>query len=342
MKHILYNKPGGGAGATRTIYVEVPVPVEPGDNELYEGIFGDGANGDIVFTNNATLTQDLSYNNMTIQSGRTITLGWVASEGRPARLRVNGTLRFEGQTANISVAGGPASAPTGGYDGNQGGDGYGANGVSTINTDGLPSPNITAPSIGSRGMPGLKGFGVGAPPALGQGGVAGTINLVVFNGSNPGDWDDLVACEVGGVPLAGGSGGGSGGNGAGAAVSGGGGGAGGVLYVAARHITEDAPIPPNATNYRFNADGGQLSASNAGNTGANYGGQGGAGGIIVICEDLPITINFTAAPAPYYAASSGIPAFGHIYLASLFTGQNEYDIPFRGQYHPIRLVPPGP
>lgn len=342
MKHSFYNKPGGGAGITRTIIVEVPVPVEPGNNELYDGIFGDGSNGDIVFTNNATLTQDLNYNNMTIQAGRTITLGWVASEGRPARLRINGTLRFEGQTANISVAGGPASAPTGGYDGNQGGDGYGANGVSTINTDGLPSPNITAPSIGSRGMPGLKGYGVGAPPALGQGGLAGTINQVIFDGNNPDDWDNLVACAVGGVPLSGGSGGGSGGNGADAAVSGGGGGAGGVLYVAARHITENAPIPAGSINYRFNADGGQLSASNVGNTGANYGGQGGAGGIIVICEDLPSTINFTATPAPYYPYSSGIPALGHIYLASLFTGQDEYAFSSRGHYHPIKLVPATP
>jgi len=190
VKFGFFNKRRVGGTVTNTVIIEVPVPVEPDPNEPPAGIFGTAINGSADILVDTLITSDFDYENLTIKNGSTLTLGWNSLEGRPARIRVNNTLRFEQAGANISVNGANAGSPQvwSGSDAGAGGS-DGADGAHTLSTeDGGASANVTFPSIGSRGADGGHPFG--GPP--GYGGVSGTINYQDIELPASIEWDICV------------------------------------------------------------------------------------------------------------------------------------------------------
>lgn len=317
-----FNKKGGVT--SRTIIVEVPVPTPTEPNEFPNGIFGTAVNGNATINTNTTLTQDLDYENLTIGNA-VVTIGWNPDEGRPARIRVNGTLHFSTTSGRVTASGNTTrpTRPLGGVAGAGGTDG--GDGATVNPSPGNPSAAVTAPSIGSKGSNGSDYSGE-------IGGVAGAVNRVTLT-----NWQDIIDGKVGGVNVMGGSGGGGGAKG-GAATTGGGGGGGGVIWMAARNITEVSPIV--SSFQRFTANGGLGQTNSTTGPGSGVGGAGGCGGIILITENIQTTIGFAATPGAAPVSPTGLPTKGHVYLASKFTanGQNPYDFEVDGYFHPIEVV----
>ncbi|RKX72457.1 hypothetical protein DRP43_00735 [candidate division TA06 bacterium] len=267
-------------------------------------LFGDGSDGDVVISTDTTLTRDMYYNNLTINSGTLYTNGY--------RIWVKGTLSGDGIIDNSGGNGGnggnavstsldgtagsggegtPTGTLTGSPSGGAGGSGVGATGISGINED---------PSIGVNGSSGGNG-GWGGGGSGGAGGTATAENFI------PKEKDLILTVSDSGIeksrfcnvcfygntsgeslsPSAGSGGGGSGGvtyvnsvrNG-GAGGGGGAGGTGGNVEIIAKTI--------NGT-FTIDATGG-----NGGNGGNGYkqgggggGGAGGAGGnILLIYSDI--------------------------------------------------------
>lgn len=253
------------------------------------GIFsyGDGEDGAVVISVNTTLTRDMNYTDLTVNSGVTLNTG-------SYRIFVTGTLTLNG---TISRSGNNASGTTGGaaladgyLKGSQAGGAGGGGGSDGSNG----SPGGTGGSVtNSLGTTGFAG-GVGGDAGLG---------VVLFGGAAgaAGSWSiALVKLKVG-VQLAelldvtatgskikynnssasGGGGGGAGGGGGSGNTGGNGGGAGsagGIIAIYARTIVISATgsIVANGGN------GANATNGSAGAAACGGGGSAGNGGVIIL------------------------------------------------------------
>ena len=210
----------------------------------YEITFGNGLDGNVTITSNTTLTRDMYYNNLTINSGVTLkTNGY--------KIFVKGTLINNGIIDNsggnggngtVSAAGSAGSAGVGGGNGDSGGGG--------------------SAGTGGGGAGGSGGNG----SAYGTGG---------SGGSSP--YDNSYAKQLELIHKLyditfGGGGGGGGGGSENAAYGGGGGGGGGKIHIYARNIVNNGTIQAKGGN----GGNGYMGANKAG------GGGGGGGGFVLL------------------------------------------------------------
>jgi len=229
--------------------------------------FGDGSDGDVVIAVNTTLTRDMSYNNLTINGGVTLsTAGFV--------IRVRGTLLNNG---TIGCSGGAG--------GNGVGFPLGTGGVAGV----APYSYVTTKDYVNHPGKGGVGGSVAADGANNAaGGVGGTPRVDFYfmphhlqagcGGGGGGSHGLVPAAGQGGDFVGSGSSGGAGGAGLGAGgdqLGGGGGGAGGGVILIYAFV--------------INNVGSILAVGGAGGNGINGGGGnfsgnggGGGGGTIII------------------------------------------------------------
>jgi len=254
--------------------------------------YGTGADGDVTFSSNTTITSDLenglkNYRNVTVASGVTLTVvGLVLFSGT---LTNNGTISARGNDAG----------PVNGQGLRSGGlfpatiiSNAGANGSNNaVGTGGNPVDN---PTYGQAVMGGGRG-GTGGTAAAGSvaGGAAGL--LVTLYSLTEAAWRNHFWSIVSGVAMTrgssplhvcgGGTGGGGGaGSGAPFPIGGGGGGGGGALVICARHVVGSGTIT---------AAGGNGGNAFSGDSGG--GGGGGGGFIALVTEDSAHSFTFNVA-----------------------------------------------
>lgn len=237
-------------------------------------LWGNGADGDVTISTNTTLTRDMFYNNLTINSGAVLNTGgyrvFVANTWAMfgsvtvARNGANGS----GATAGAALAAGTLSGSSAGGAGTTG--------------NGFPGVAANA-SYGASGGAGGRSLQNDNVTTYNPGGAAGAATApTAVQGSLQGI-ADLIAARFGVVPGAlttkftgGAGGGGGGGNGSASSFGGGGGSGGGVVMVCARLITHDgvgvASIQANGGN----------GGNGSGTLRAGGGGGGGGGTVIVI------------------------------------------------------------
>lgn len=240
-----------GAG---TPYVVTPDQLL-GSQVNQKGFFGDGSDGDVVISGTTTLTADMNYNNLTINSSQILNTGGYRIFVR-GTLTNNGTIRNNGGNASGSTGGIPAPAGTllgggagansGGLTGgNAGGGGAGivmifARNVAVQGTieakggDGAQPSGASSNTAGSNGGSVTRGLiqtghgGAGGNTGSNSGGIGGVITT--SSKMSRGNLTMLTMMIDGIIQLGGGGGGASGGeNGAGPNSGGGGGGQGGLI-----------------------------------------------------------------------------------------------------------------
>ncbi len=230
-------------------------------------IFGSGADLDATISATTTLTQDMYFNNLTVNTGVVVNTGGFRIFVR-GTLTMSGTATIRNNGSNGGGAGG-AGAPVG----TLGGGTNGGNGaINAVGFGGTPLINALGGLGGTGGAQGNAGGAPGAitAPAAVDGGVQ-VVNALP---------NALTGRLLSGVLGAGGSGGGGGGTSAGIGAGGGGGGGGGVVMIAARRITGTGLIQANGGN---------------GNSGPSGGGGGGGGCVIIVSTGaVPGSINVTA------------------------------------------------
>lgn len=216
-------------------------------------LYGDGSDGNVTISVDTTLTRDMYYDTLTVNSGITLnTSGWRVFA--KTAIVNNGTIKCGGVAGAGIVGGTPATsgALSTGWDGYGGGNG--AVGNSTANR--------TIPSVvGIGGAGGASGTGL-------AGGTVATTALATTYGT-PRSLPNAITgyAIVGSLTPAfftGGQGG-AGGAGASGSPGGGGGQGGGVMVLAAKTITNAGTITVAGGN-------------GAAGTGTNAGGGGGGGG----------------------------------------------------------------
>lgn len=271
---------GAGGSAAATI-------VAPAD-------FGDGSDGAVTISGNTTLTRDMFYSSLTVNSSVILTTnGWkIFCSGTVTN---NGTIRStnvaaDGSNANAQTGGALGSGSSGGSLGGAGGGGVGATGIVTAAT-------------GAQGGAGVASTGMGGNSgSTGQGGNAGANNGGAARSANSETstpFRTLTNHLLNGTTLISGGCGAPGGNagaGDGTNLSGGGGGGGGggcVLMMWAKTIV-------NNSGASINSDGGKGgNGGNASLTGNSAGGSGGAGGgggcVYLVYSSLSGTGTITAA-----------------------------------------------
>lgn len=216
--------------------------------------FGDGSDGSVAISSNTTLSRDMYYSNLTVNSGYTLnTNGW--------KIYVKGTLSGSGIIANNAngVTGAPGNSVGIGQNGAAGGAG-GAILDGTGSAGSTPSTTI--------GYGGLGGSG-GA-----SGGAGGGTGNQTYIPERIVRHDHIINMAY----KAGGQGGGGGGGANGSALEAGsaggqGGGGGGVVFIAAKTINFSGP---------FEAIGGVGANGASNDNGTGGGGGGGGGGFIYI------------------------------------------------------------
>ena len=233
-------------------------------------ICGDGSDGDVTISSNTTLTRDMYYRNLTVDSGYTLNTGSFRIFVQRT-LTNNGTIQRNGNAGTAGGAGG-----NGGYSspGSQGSSGD-AGAV-------LADEYLGGGVVGKAGSVG--GFG-GTGVSSGDTGTAG------LNG----DAQTIALCGNGVDGVTGGNGGSGGGAGGGTAQAGGTGGTATVSDTKPRAVGIAVLMlefndPANIAKYQTGAGAASGSggaggggASNAyGGTGGASGGSGSAGGIMLI------------------------------------------------------------
>lgn len=253
-------------------------------------IYGDGSDGDVVVSSNDTLTRDMYYNTLTVNTGVTLKTGGY-------RIFVRGTLTVVGTGLidNPGGSGGNASGTTGGTAGSAADSGIlggtpaagragengsvslpignGAPGIDVSNSIGVDGAASGQGGIGDAdwSQPGAEPGGTATAPAASSGGWNSVLNIA-----------DCL--DITGIAYEGSAGSSSGGLGAGDDVSvaggaGGGSGApGGKVWVFAKTVVGAAQIRSTGGNGGNGSDGG----SGGGNTGGGGGGGGGSGGVVVL------------------------------------------------------------
>jgi len=231
---------GTGADADPT---EIDVPASG------LALFGDGSDGDVTITTDTTLSHDMFYNNLTINSGITL-------KPNGYRIFVKGTLTNNGIISGDGNDGGTANPFPGGAElpagslgiGAKGGDGGGAGSAASSSLGGVG---------GDGGTPTSYAAGAATPPVTGIGGFKAIPFAII-----------LKEIETTVNKINGGSGGGGG---ADTSFGGAGGGGARVLVIVAKDIVNTSGI--------IRANGGN--GSNA-IVGDRAGGGGGGGGVIVL------------------------------------------------------------
>lgn len=271
-----------------------------------QGLFGDGSDGNVTISATTTLSRDMYYNNLTINSGITLFSGGYRIFGK-------GTLTHSGIVANNGGNGSNASAGTGGAGGtaasstNIDGGGSSSNGANGTASNG--STPTTSGVGGSKnpgfGVAGVKG-GSGGSSANTSAGAAGNngsstqsrpLSFVPSFAFATGTTSTLAltpnttttASRVGAFwdytsssAFLGGSGGSSGGGGGGGdtgSQGGGGGGAGapgGIVELVFKTIVNNGDIQAKGGN------GGNGANGSGGSAGGGGGGGGGSGGVVLL------------------------------------------------------------
>lgn len=236
------------------------------------GMFGDGAQGNVILNASTRLDCDMNYNNLTIHSNVWLhTSGYVIRVFGTLCISTNAHIACDGSagTNATSTAGGIGGSAPYRYDssnnypfagcGSAGGAGGRYSSTGTTNGSGLAGGASWATTITTTPYILMGGAGGGGGGPHGN----GTITTSWTTGTS--------------VPFRGGAGGtGRSGSGAGSyqAPSGGGGGGGGVLIVYAKTINNQGSIHANGGN------GGNGYYANA--AGQGGGGGGGGGGTVLV------------------------------------------------------------
>jgi len=251
--------------------------------------YGDGSDGDVTISSPTTLTRDMYYNNLTVNSTLT-TAGYKIFVADT----ITGTGTIDWGTANNGSAGSPGNSGSAGGGGSGGASSGNGQFVSTAGSDGgagSPGTNGTAgtagvartSSIGGNGSNGGGGQGTSGGTG-GGGGTGGTAtvqtkvgvfaNLSIFGIDFKKDGTFIP------YQAAGGSGGGGGGannfSGANAGGGGGAGASGGIVFIMAKTWAGTFVIKSVGGN------GGAGGAAYAGGAAGGGGGGGGRGGSSIV------------------------------------------------------------
>jgi hypothetical protein len=244
--------------------------------------FGSGADGNVIISSNTSLTRDMHYDNLTINSGFTLNPSSWRIFVRNT-LTINGAIAINGNSsANDSPTGGTAVGSPGAFLGTSGAGGAGSTG------------NGIAAGAVSRSAGGMGG--AGGNNAANTGGAGGTLTTIptgdggfnFFRALPTGPLWGRFATATGAVINGGSGGGGGAGNGAPSGTGGGGGG--GIIVLCAKKIVSN-------TGGSISANGGN--SGNATVTNRSTGG-GGGGGLIYIATSSLLAANITV------TASGGI------------------------------------
>ena len=286
--------------------------------DVFQGVFGDGSDGDITISSDTSLARDMYYENLTINNGVTLTSSGFRIFVR-GTLTNNGTISAKGNdgtnganaTADGIGTGGPGGAALatgtiyGGLAGGAGADGVTYTGQGERAGKATSAGTNLNPSI--TGVNGAKGGNGGQAWGNVPGGVAGDggtatlevalldalFSIVTLNAETI--FDKGIPYLLRGITSnfilsssAASSGGGSGGvkpTLAGVTTSSGGGGGagstGGIVYIQANIIVNNGTITANGGN---GGNGGNAYTTNSANSrgGGSGGGAGGSGGLVVL------------------------------------------------------------
>jgi hypothetical protein len=264
------------------------------------GFFGDGSDGDVTVSVNGTISRDMFYNNLTINTGITLNpsgyrifvKGTLTLTGT-GKIAHNGVAAGSGGNASVTsagTAGATAAALAAGYFpigvAGQAGAAGAAGGAG--GTNGTAGANVTN-SVGSNGVAGGAGGAAGNPATTGgAAGTATTINAI-RDLSSVFFWLALISgsfvqpkSSAGSGSGGGGAGGANGGGtGGGSGGGGGAGGGGGYAYVAANTITGSSNIEAKGGAGGNGGNGGNAVGAGTGGGGGG-GGSGGPGGIAIL------------------------------------------------------------
>ena len=284
-------------------------------------IFGNGADGNVTISVDTTLSSDMYYDTLTINSGKVLTTAGYRIYCKTALVN-NGTISWNG---NNGTAGGNASGRTGGTAGTGGaalastniyggvagvGGGAGGNGK-RYSVDGAvagdagaagSNGNSVTSAVGNTGEVGRTGgSGRNGSGGGGAGGVAGarTLSKVQPNQVNIAlQFHEIIGTGVNYLTCSGGSGGSGGGGGGGivnvgagnpdSGAGGGGGGSGsngGNIIIAAKAMSGSGTITANGGNGGNGGNGSDCVPDGvklAGGGGGGAGGTGGAGGCVIL------------------------------------------------------------
>lgn len=172
------------------------------------GLFGDGSDGDVTISSDTTLTRDMCYDDLTVESPAVLTTnGFRIYAKGSVTIESGATVRHNGSDG---VVGGGAGAASGSLQG--GGDGGGF------------SPESTVASLGGDGGDDGGSGGTANPAPADYGGLRGVFQLL----------SGLYLNQDDNASVSGGAGGASG--------SGGGAGGGGVILIATPTLSHDGAI----------------------------------------------------------------------------------------------------
>lgn len=227
-----------------------------------EMLFGNGMDGNVTISSNTTLSRDMYYNNLTINSGRTLkTNGY--------KIFVKGILTNNGIIDNSGGNGTNGTATSVGIGGDSFGGGKGGDAVrGSSNTDG--NPGIAGVGGGNGG----NGGNIGTRTEPGTAGRPAT-----YTASDRAEFELLNTLYT--TSIGGGSGGSGGSGYSNQYQGGGGGGGGGRIHIYAKEILNNGTISAKGGN---GGNGYVASTLSAG------GGGGGGGGFVLLVYE-----NYTGA-----------------------------------------------
>lgn len=267
--------------------------------------FGDGSDGDATISSPTTLTRDMYYNNLTVNSTLN-TAGY--------RIFVNGTLAGNGTIANNGNNGTNAGAGTAGTGGATNG-GYfpnqaGTNGTSSNNNAPTAPTALTNALNTTTGTNSGSGGGNNSGGGNGQAGATGNAPTGVNTKVGINKFQSISGLDIGTTSTIKYTAGQAGAGGAGGTASttvknggGGGGAAGGIVLIIARNWTGSFTITANGGNggNGFNDNSG---TSNGGGGGGGAG-QGGTTFVIYLTKTWTGSYSITGGTGGTGAAGSG-------------------------------------
>lgn len=246
--------------------------------------FGDGSNGDLVVSGATTLTDDVFYDDLTLNAGAALTVGCVCVCVRGILSLASAPADAIRSYASTRNGGAGATAGTGGTAGavltartyvvTGAGTAGGAGGTAA-------GTQATAPSAAAVGLGGAGGQG--SAGGLGSGGAGGALRAgAAITARRTYRYPEKTYIrQAAGVGGGGGGAGGGGGGGDGTAGAGGGGGgaSGALTRIAARTIDRGAGTAAGCISAN-GGTGGNGGSATAGNRGGGGGAGGGGGGAI--------------------------------------------------------------
>lgn len=283
--------------------------------------WGDESDGDVEISGNTTLSANMQYGTLQVNTGVTLTTDGYLLQA--TNLIVYGTIDNSGSNGSNGNAGsnstsgssggksggsggaggaatGNASAPLpqglAGMTGGTGGTGGNASGDAPGNYGGKNNGTNVANGVGTDGCTGgAGGDGGGTTNGTAGGGTPGTVSIVaadLFDYTDRVPYLDESYEYFDGSAQCGSGQGGAGGQGsnywgeggAGGGGSGGNGSNGGVLYIAAQTITGNGTISANGGDGGNGGNGGYKASGNAPSSGGGggAGGSGGNGGVVLM------------------------------------------------------------